>query len=110
MTKHKLDHFEEVIRQEVDQLKGLSERSKVSRAPVMLDQQSVGRLSRVDAITQQSMELATEDRRQFRLMALYAALKRIEAGSYGYCFKCDEEIPTDRLKFDPAVTMCVECA
>ena len=110
MTKDKLAYFDEVIRKEVDQLKGLSEGSKVSRAPVMLDQQSVGRLSRMDAMLQQSMELATEDRRQLRLMALSAALKRIEKGNYGYCFKCDEGIPTDRLKFDPAITLCVECA
>ena len=110
MIKDELHHFDEIIQQEVDQLKRLSETSKVSRAPVMLDQQSVGRLSRMDAMLQQSMELATEDRRQHRLVALTAALKRIETGDYGYCVKCDEEIPTGRLKFDPAVTLCIECA
>ena len=110
MTKDELYHFDEIIRQEVKQLKMLSKTAKLSRAPVMLDQQSVGRLSRMDAMLQQSMELATEDRRQQRLVKLTAALKRIETGDYGHCVKCDEEIRTGRLEFDPAVTLCIECA
>ena len=72
--------FADVIRAEMTQLKLLSETAKESRAPVKLDQQSVGRLSRMDAMQQQSMELATEDRRKQRLTALSAALMRIEAG------------------------------
>ena len=53
--------FADVIRAEMTQLKVLSETAKESRAPVTYDQQSVGRLSRMDAMQQQSMELATED-------------------------------------------------
>ena len=77
MTTIDFTHFASVIRAEMGQLKVLSETAKESRAPVGLDQQSVGRLSRMDAIQQQSMELATEDRRQQRLTALAAALLRI---------------------------------
>ena len=63
--EHKdIDHLVIMIRNEMDQLKQLSETAKDSRAPVTLDQQSVGRLSRMDAMQQQSMELATEERRQ----------------------------------------------
>jgi DnaK suppressor protein len=63
--EHKdIDHLVTLIRSEMDQLKHLSETAKDSRAPVTLDQQSVGRLSRMDAMQQQSMELATEERRQ----------------------------------------------
>tara|TARA_B100000575_G_C22993234_1_gene572606 strand:- start:292 stop:561 length:270 start_codon:yes stop_codon:yes gene_type:complete len=84
--------------------------SKESRAPVTLDQQSVSRLSRMDAMQQQSMELATEDRRQQRLAALVAALLRIEAGDYGYCLKCDDEIAAGRLTAEPGVSLCIGCA
>ncbi|NDG37605.1 MAG: conjugal transfer protein TraR [Alphaproteobacteria bacterium] len=91
----------------------LAKRSQISeeaRAPVTLDQQSVGRLSRMDALQQQSMELATEERRQQRLLALTAALRRIEAGDYGFCLKCDGDIASGRLAVDPAVTLCIDCA
>ena len=110
MTTIDFTHFASVIRAEMGQLKVLSETAKESRAPVGLDQQSVGRLSRMDAIQQQSMELATEDRRQQRLTALSAALLRIEAGDYGYCLKCDDEIAAGRLAADPAVSLCIGCA
>ena len=109
--KHKdIDYLVMIIRNEMDQLKQLSETAKDSRAPVTLDQQSVGRLSRMDAMQQQSMELATEERRQSRLAALAAALRRVKSGDYGYCLKCDDKIAAGRLAVDPAVTLCIDCA
>ena len=95
---------------EIEELRALSSGSKDARAPVELDQQSVGRLSRMDAMQQQSMDLAREERRQQRLGILVAALQRIEADDYGYCLRCDEPIKDARLKIDPAVTTCVSCA
>ncbi len=80
------------------------------RAPVELDQQSVGRLSRMDAIQVQAMAVATETRRQDRLQIIEAALQRLDGGEYGYCLGCDEDIPAKRLDIDPAVTRCVDCA
>ena len=80
------------------------------RAPVELDQQSVGRLSRMDAIQIQAMAVATETRRQDRLQMIQAALQRLDDGEYGYCLACDEDIPAKRLAIDPAVTRCVDCA
>jgi RNA polymerase-binding transcription factor DksA len=59
---------------------------------------------------QQSMELATEERRQHRLAALAAALRRVKSGDYGYCLKCDDKIAAGRLAVDPAVTLCIDCA
>ena len=80
------------------------------RAPVELDQQSVGRLSRMDAIQVQAMAVANETRRQERLQMIEAALQRIDDGEYGYCLACDEDIRVKRLAIDPAVTRCVDCA
>ncbi|MDC0993504.1 TraR/DksA C4-type zinc finger protein [Alphaproteobacteria bacterium] len=105
-----IDHLVMLIRNEMDQLKKLSETAKDSREPVTLDQQSVGRLSRMDAMQQQSMELATEERRQSRLAALAAALRRVKSGDYGYCLKCDDKIAAGRLAVDPAVKLCIDCA
>jgi DnaK suppressor protein len=102
--------FKKLIMDEIAELDGLSKTSKSGRDPVILDQQSVGRLSRMDAMQQQSMDLAREERRQQRLGILAAALQRIEADDYGYCLRCDELIKEARLKIDPAVLTCVSCA
>ena len=101
--------YKKLILAEIAELEGLSKSSKSGRDPVTLDQQSVGRLSRMDAMQQQSMDLAREERRQQRLGILAAALQRIEADDYGYCLRCDEPIKPARLQIDPAVTTCVSC-
>lgn len=78
--------------------------------PVALDQQSVGRLSRMDAIQVQSMAKALGAKRRIRLQRIEAALHRLEDGEYGYCAQCGEDIPLKRLEVDPATERCVGCA
>ena len=104
----------EILRQaiidEIAELNRLRGQARDSRAPVELDQQSVGRLSRIDAMQQQAMNIANDTRRQHRHQTLMAALKRIEASDYGYCLNCNDAIGAGRLAIDPAVTFCVDCA
>ena len=97
------------ILEEMDELRALSDGSRDSRAPVELDQQSVGRLSRMDAMQQQSMDLAREERRRQRLAMLAAALRRMEEDEFGYCLSCGDDIAAARLVADPAATLCVAC-
>ncbi len=80
------------------------------RAPVELDQTSVGRLSRMDAMQQQAMAAAQARRRAARLGALEAALRRIETDEFGWCETCGEPIPEGRLDIAPCATRCVACA
>ena len=81
-----------------------------SRAPVELDQTSVGRLSRMDAMQAQAMALATERRRADAIRRIDQAIMRLEAGTYGMCVGCGETIVAGRLALDPAVATCVACA
>ncbi|MEQ8378159.1 TraR/DksA family transcriptional regulator [Parvibaculum sp.] len=102
--------FEKALRAELDELRAQSETSAQSRATVTLDQQSVGRLSRMDAMQAQAMAQATERRRLARIKQVEAALKRIEDGEYGYCLTCGEEIEAKRLATDPAAPLCIGCS
>ena len=77
---------------------------------VELDQSKVGRLSRMDAMQQQAMSKATNERRNIQLQQIDSALKRIESGEYGDCLSCGEEIAEPRLELNPAVTLCIDCA
>lgn len=78
--------------------------------PVELDQVVVGRISRIDAIQNQEMALATMRRREQLLEQISQALQRIDAGTYGVCVRCGEDIDVRRLAFNPVVLMCVGCA
>ena len=77
---------------------------------VELDQTSVGRISRMDAMQGQAMAVAANQRRQIELQKIEMALKRIDAEDYGYCLECDGEIAEPRLKLDPATSLCIDCA
>lgn len=81
-----------------------------SRDTVELQQDSVGRLSRMDAMQQQAMAQATERRRAAERSRITAALERIEEGEWGYCLQCGAEIADKRLRHDPGVANCVSCA
>ena len=84
--------------------------SDEARAPVTLQQDSVGRLSRMDAMQQQAMAQAQERRRAAERTRIAAALTRLEEGEWGYCLGCGEEIAEKRLRHDPSVATCVGCA
>jgi DnaK suppressor protein len=80
------------------------------RRAVTLDQQSVGRLSRMDAMQRQAMAEATKRRRALRRLRIDGALARIDADDFGYCQECGEDIGPERLSLDPAAPNCLSCA
>ena len=94
----------------LEALRTTSETTVDSRRPVELDQTSVGRLSRMDAMQVQAMALATERRRHDEARRVGAAICRIDEGEYGHCVSCDEEISAKRLGVDPVIPTCIRCA
>ena len=63
LTKPQITDFKKRLVKMRDELDALSVISAESRKPVELDQTSVGRLSRMDALQGQAMQLETERRR-----------------------------------------------
>ena len=92
------------------ELTELTEISESDRATVTLDQQSVGRLSRMDAMQRQAMAQANDRQRARELQRIDGALQRIKEDEYGFCLECGEDIPEARLRVDPAALYCVSCA
>lgn len=92
------------------ELVALSQASTEDRQPVELDQQSVGRLSRLDAMQVQAMARASDVRRIQEIRRIEAALKRVDEDEYGWCVECGEAIDPKRLEIDPAAARCAGCA
>ena len=103
-------HFRALLIARRTELTALSQSSQDARKPVALDQQSTGRLTRLDAIQQQQMAKAQENRRAGELKKIEAALARIEEGEFGYCGECGDAIAVKRLQIDPTTQVCVGCA
>ena len=110
MNDEMLSKFRSCIETRLQELADEDALGQAGQATVELDQQAVGRLSRMDALQNQAMAKANQTRRQTERTRLSAALSRIEAGEYGYCEDCGEEIAIGRLELDPAATRCIDCA
>ena len=83
-----------------EKVEKLSEVTKGARQPVELDQTMVGRLSRMDALQIQAMQLETERRRTIEIKRIDATLQRMDEGEFGYCVSCGVDIETKRLEND----------
>ena len=96
----------------IDQLSALEQDNALgqsSQALVTLDQQSVGRLSRMDALQSQVMAQATQKRRHVLRRGLLSALQRLKEDNFGFCEDCGEDSAPKRLDFNPTVLLCVGC-
>jgi DnaK suppressor protein len=77
--------------------------------PVLLDQQTVGRLSRMDALMNEGLAQGSMSRAGEEVGLIERALERIEAGTYGFCQICNAPIEVDRLLAIPEALHCTGC-
>lgn len=99
------DQLEDKRRELESQLANADDATK----PVALDQQSVGRVSRIDAIQQQQMALANRQQATQLAKRIELALQRIDSGEYGFCLQCTEPIAFARLQAQPFAGLCLDC-
>ncbi len=52
---------------------------------------------------------AVKNQAVLRLNKLKLSLKRVDAGDYGYCIDCDEDISPKRLEAQPEADRCTPC-
>lgn len=105
-----LQHLRKLLLEKQQDLLAVRESGTQAAGTVTLDQTSVGRLSRMDALQSQAMLQEAVRRREQRLQEIAAALQRIESGDYGYCELCDEEIAEKRLEINPTARYCIACS
>jgi len=71
---------------------------------------SLGRISRMDAIQNKSvMEMNLRNKKK-KLSQLKLALGKLEHPGFGSCDTCGNEIQEGRLIFMPESTKCIHCA
>ena len=87
------------------ELLDLDERAK----PAELDQAGMDGLSRRDAMQAQKTAGEGGRLRKRQLQKIDGALRRMEAGEFGRCFVCEEELDAVGLSLDPTITRCANC-
>ncbi len=99
---------DQLLQKEKDLVQSLALANQ-SAETVELDQAMMGRVSRGDALLQQSMAKAGQDRTQQLLVKVRAALERVTEGEFGDCVECFEPIGMARLKLMPECDYCINC-
>ena len=109
LEQQQIDELRASLETRRDELESLLHSGADAAEPVTLDQQSVGRVSRIDAIQQQQMARASQQQAAETLRRVELALARIADGEYGYCLHCGEPIAHARLCVQPFATLCLDC-
>lgn len=108
MTDQERTHIIDLIGKKMEQLNAEIEELEEITKPIPLDA-SIGRISRMDAINNKSINEASLRDKKKVYQRLERALERSKSKDFGICQKCGKEIPFGRLEYMPHTTRCVQC-
>jgi len=97
------------IESSIEQIKEDIEDLKILTAPIA-PENAIGRLSRMDAINNKSINEAALRKSKEKLQKLKYALSRIEDENFGMCDRCAKPIQPMRIMLMPESNYCVSCA
>jgi len=102
ILKNKIEESILQTNQEISELKELTK-------PISPDC-AIGRISRMDAINNKTVNEAALQKAQNKLKKLNHALSKIDDSNFGKCSTCSGEIQEGRLLLMPESNKCVRCA
>ena len=70
---------------------------------------AIGRVSRMDAINNKSINEAAMRKAQDKLKKINISFERMDDENFGRCIQCGEQIPIQRLLLMPG-SLCIKCA
>lgn len=109
MTTINLEEVKEKIENRINNISKEIVRLADLTRPISPDS-AIGRISRMDAINNKSVNEAALRLKKKQLIALNNALKNIYNDSFGLCIKCHTQIPLGRIMIMPESNKCVRCA
>lgn len=71
---------------------------------------SIGRVSRMDAINNKTVTEASLRQAEGKLNNLERVLSQLGTADFGVCISCRNPIPIERIVFRPESLYCVRCA
>ncbi len=71
---------------------------------------AIGRVSRMDAINNKSVNDASLRQAKSKLASLNRIHEKFDSDDFGLCLKCKQPIPVERIVIRPESLHCVNCA
>lgn len=109
MIQNKKNDIENQIKEKIVQLEKDIVMLKDLTQPISPDC-AIGRISRMDAINNKSVNDATLRKKESQFKALKDALRNIDSDDFGKCIICGKKIPIGRIMIMPESKKCVNCA
>ena len=110
MNKKELSEIKKKIKEEINDTQILIKNYKNLTKPIS-PENSIGRVSRMDAINNKSVIEEVLRKTEEKLKELVHAQNKIEKGEYfGKCIICKCQINIKRLFIMPYITKCIKCA
>lgn len=66
-------------------------------------------LDQAAADVDRTFTMLMKNRERLAVTQIDDALKRIDAGTYGTCERCEEDISEARIRVFPFTTLCIDC-
>lgn len=107
MSAKQLQHFRTLLLRWKQELM-----EEVDRTVGHMRQDAANFADPADRATQEEefgLELRARDRERKLVKKIDEALRRIDAGEYGWCESCGVEIGIRRLEVRPTATLCIDC-
>ncbi|MBT3586002.1 MAG: hypothetical protein HN509_13935 [Halobacteriovoraceae bacterium] len=108
MKTSEREELRKIISDSVTKLDSDIVRLKELTKPIPPDP-AIGRLTRMEAINEKSVNEAALHQAELRLEKLHHAQNNIDSEEFGECQECGEEIGLKRLKTVPEAIVCMEC-
>jgi DnaK suppressor protein len=107
MEQEQIEEFRKILQSQLDEL--VREAGKT--VSEMTDEKTnfPDPTDRASLESDRNFELRIRDRERKLIVKIREALERIEAGEFGVCESCEEEIGAARLRARPVTTLCIEC-
>lgn len=109
MEEQEKKAFEKIIIDKIEELKiDIADLKDLTKA--IEPDCAIGRVSRMDAINNKSVNEAALRKRVEKLKGLEYALQNLYSEGFGICNRCGNEIQKERILLMPESRFCVPCA
>lgn len=103
------EEIKQKILKEIQKTERLIREYKEMSGPVEPDD-AIGRITRMDAINNQSVTEASLRQAEEKLRNLNRVLSKHGTSEFGVCQKCGKQIAVGRILYRPESLYCVNCA
>ena len=109
MNRSTKEKIKQKIKNEIQVTESRIKEYKKSSSPISPDN-SIGRVSRMDAINNKSVLESALRKAEEKLKKLKQVQKKINNPDFNYCSRCKNKIPLARIIIVPESKYCVNCA